>query len=85
MEAEHPLHSRRALYKATLKVAESTFHRMAAQVPPPREVPWGDRGFVYRYTERLPQQALILKLARQVSGLFAIDALLFRGLVKNKG
>jgi hypothetical protein len=68
-----------------LEILERAFHCLAAQVPPPREVPWADLGFVHRYIERLPHQALILKLARQVSGLFAIDTLLFHGLAQEQG
>ena len=85
MASEHPFQSRRTLYRAALQIAERSFHRLAGQVPPPQEVPWGDLGFFYRYTERLPEQALVLKLARQVSGLFAVDTLLFHGLVQEQG
>jgi len=54
---------------------ERAFRRLERQVPPPVEQPWKD-GFVLRYRERTIEQALIRKLARQVSGLYAIDALL---------
>ena len=85
MSVEHPLRARRALYRAALVTCEQCFHKLAGQVPAPQEVPVGKIGFTYRYTEQLPQQALILKLARQVSGLFAVDVLLFNGLVQEQG
>jgi hypothetical protein len=58
---------------------EGAFRRLEGQVPPPSDQPWKD-GYVARYQERTIEQALIQKLARQISGLHAIDALLLRGL-----
>lgn len=75
----------RALFRDALAVMEGAFHRLAAHVPPPRQEKWADLGFVIRFKERSCQQALILKLARQVSGLYAIDALILHGFVQEQG
>jgi hypothetical protein len=53
-------------------------------VPPPKQRPWKN-GFVFRYTEKTIQQAIIQKLARTISGLYAIDLLLDRGLFQEQG
>lgn len=62
---------------------ERAFRRLERQVPPPVEQPWKD-GFILRYRERSTEQALIQKLARQVSGLHAIDVLLLKGLAQEQ-
>jgi hypothetical protein len=69
----------RATFQQAIEVMEGAFRRLERQVPPPSEQPWKD-GFVPRYQERTIEQALLQKLARQISGLHAIDALLLRGL-----
>jgi hypothetical protein len=53
-------------------------------VPLPVQQPWMD-GFVFRYRERTIHQAIVQKLARMISGLHAIDALLTRGLFQEQG
>jgi len=63
---------------------ERAFRRLERQVPPLIEQPRKD-GFVLRYRERTFEQALIQKLARQVSGLHAIDAPLLKGLAQEQG
>lgn len=75
----------RSLFIEALAVMEGAFQRLAAQVPPPRQESWANLGFVFRFAERSCQQALVLKLARQVSGLYAIDALILHGLVQEQG
>lgn len=74
----------RATFLQSLEVMERAFRRLERQVPPPVEQRWKD-GFVLRYRERTIEQALIQKLARQVSGLHAIDALLLNGLAQEQG
>src|SRR3712207_629090 len=69
----------RTIFIQALAVMERAFRRLERQVPSPSEQPWKD-GFVFRYKEKLVEQALIQKLARQISGLHAVDALLLRGL-----
>lgn len=63
---------------------EAAFRRLEAQVPPPIRVPYKD-GFVLRYSEKTPQQALLQKFARQISGLHAIRLLLSKGFVQEQG
>src|SRR5687767_14604213 len=72
----------RAVFLQSLEVMEHAFRRLERRVPPV-EQPWKD-GFVLRYRERTIEQALIQKLARQVSGLHAIDALLLKGLAQEQ-
>lgn len=73
----------RKLFHETLAVLENAFRRLEKQVPPPQEVEWSD-GFVYRYTEKTIYQALILKLARSISTLRAVDVLLLHGLLQEQ-
>ena len=73
----------RAVFLQSLEVIERAFRRLERQVHPPVEQPRKD-GFVLRYQERTIEQALIQKLARQVSGLHAIDALLLKGLAQEQ-
>lgn len=63
---------------------DNAFRRLEQQVPSPQEVDWGDKGFVFRYKEQTIQQALILKLARAISGLHAVDVLLANGLLQEQ-
>jgi hypothetical protein len=58
------------LYEHTFVTLDNAFHKLEAQVPKPQITPWKD-GFVYRYKEQTIHQAIILKLARMISGLRA--------------
>lgn len=62
---------------------ENAFRLLEQQVPPPYEKKWKD-SFVLRYKEETIEQALIQKLARSISGLHAVDALLVRGLLQEQ-
>jgi hypothetical protein len=73
----------RRLFLEVLAEIERAFRVFEQQVPPPQKKPWKD-GFVYRYAEKTIQQALVLKLARCISGLHAVDALLLRGLIQEQ-
>lgn len=64
---------------------EVAFLRLESQVPPPRLVPFGQRGEVFRYVEQSVYQALILKYAPVITGLRAIVALLAQGLLQEVG
>ncbi len=57
---------------------------MEAQVPAPVKVPYED-GFKVRYVEKTPQQALLQKFARQISGLHTLDLLLLNGFLQEQG
>lgn len=70
-------------FLTVLKELEEAFRRLEPQVPPPVRRAHRD-GFVLRYNEQSPQQALLLKFARQISGLHAIDLLLASGFVQEQ-
>lgn len=74
----------RKLYHQTLTVMENAFQRLEQQVPPPQKMDWGKEGFVFRYKEKSIEQALLLKLARTISGLHAVDILLVHGLLQEQ-
>ena len=71
----------RSLYLQTITVLSNTFRRLEHQVPPPQQVQFRD-GFVFRFIEQTLEQALLLKLARIVTGLRAVDVLLEAGLLQ---
>jgi hypothetical protein len=72
------------LFQRTLSVLESAFQVLEEQVPKPIKKPFRD-SFVFRYKEESIYQALILKLARVVSGLHAAKCLLDKGLLQEQG
>lgn len=73
----------RNLYRQALTVMENAFRRLEGQVPPPQERPLKD-GFVFRYIEQSIEQALLQKIARVISGLYAVDLLLLHGFVQEQ-
>jgi hypothetical protein len=74
----------RQLFAPTLEQLEKAFRRLETQVPPPVRKPWKN-DFVFRYAKKTIQQAIVQKLARTISGLYAIDILLNRGLFQEQG
>ncbi len=68
----------------TFNVLEQAFRNLEAKVDSPKRKTWKD-GFVFRYTDQTIQQAIIQKLARTISGLHAIEALLDQGLFQEQG
>ena len=74
----------RQFFAPTLSTLEKIFRQLEARVPPPKRKQWRD-GFVFRYGEQTIFQAIIQKLARVVSGLHAVEALLDRGLFQEQG
>jgi hypothetical protein len=70
-------------FLSVLAELEATFRQLEGQVPPPIKKPYKD-GFLLRYYEQSPQQALLMKFARQISGLHAIDLLLMNGFVQEQ-
>lgn len=74
----------RDLFHRALVVLEGALRRLEQQVPAPQRKPFRD-GVVWRYVEQTPQQALIQKLARNVSSLHAVDVLLLHGLLQEQG
>jgi hypothetical protein len=77
----HHTDEMRTLYLQTINVLTNTFRRLEPQVPSPQRVQFRD-GFVFRFVEQTLEQALLLKLARVVTGLRAVDVLLQAGLLQ---
>jgi hypothetical protein len=73
----------RKLFHQALTVMDNAFRRLEAQVPAPKTQPFND-SFVFRYEEKTIEQALIQKLARVISGLRAVDILLFHGHIQEQ-
>jgi len=71
------------LFGEALALMEETFTVLEARVPRPQRVPVGD-GYWYRYVEATPQQAVVQKLARYVSGLRAARLLNEHGFVQEQ-
>lgn len=71
----------RKIFLQVIAVLSGAFQHLEGQVPPPKLVPHGD-GHVFRFTEQTLEQALLLKLARVITGLKAVDALLAQGLLQ---
>jgi hypothetical protein len=67
-----------------LQVLERTFRLLERRVPPPKRRVWKD-GFVFRCVECTIHQAIVQKLARIISGLYAIQTLLEKGLFQEQG
>jgi hypothetical protein len=72
-----------SMYDVALASMESTLNSFAAVVPQPVEVRYKD-GFVVRYREQTVHQALVLKLARIISGLHAMRLLMTHGFVQEQ-
>lgn len=71
------------LYANALVLMERTVHGLARRVPQPQRVPYKD-GFVFRHVEKTVHQALVQKLARQVSSLRATYLLMAHGYVQEQ-
>ena len=67
-----------------LAFLESIFRELERRVPPPIERSVNGK-LALRYKEQSPHQAILLKFARQISGLHAIDVLLLNGFVQEQG
>lgn len=84
MNSERNRIYRRDLHLDALRFITETFHELAVQVPPP-QLTQTPAGLHMRYREQLIEQALILKLARIVTGLKSIQILLDYGLTQEQG
>ena len=73
----------KTLYLQTLQNMESTLAVLEGRVPPPQRIPILD-SFVFRYTDKSIYQAIIQKLARIVSGLYAALTLLENGFIQEQ-
>lgn len=74
----------RALFREAIDSMEAGFRQLEDLVQRPRVVKQGD-GIALRYSEQTIHQALLLKLARYISGLNACDVLLANGYVQEQG
>lgn len=71
------------LFGQAIKVMENAFRILESSVPPPKMLPFKN-SFVFRYSEKHVEQALVQKLVRVISGLHAIRLLLKPGLVQEQ-
>ena len=72
------------LYQQALRVMEMAFCTLEQQVEKPKLKPF-EESFVFRYVEQNAYQAVIQKLARMVSGLYAARHLLKGGYLQEQG
>lgn len=72
------------LQAEAVEVMSRAFHRMEASISPPKEVLRRD-SLVFRYAQKGIYEALIQKLARNISGLNAVAVLLRTGYVQEAG
>ena len=72
-------------YKVTLENLGFALHRLTEAVPPAELVEVSEKFPGWRYKEQLPEQAVVIKLARLLSALQAANILLDRGLVLDVG
>lgn len=72
------------IFQQVLSELTAAFRRLEAQVPAPAKLPYKD-GFVVRYVEKTPKQALLQKFARQISGLHALNLLQRNGFLQEQG
>jgi len=71
------------LYQQALKIMSIAFEELSKKANEPQLLKMGD-GYVYRYKEETIHQAIILKLARVVTGLQAISFLNKAGLIQEQ-
>lgn len=67
-----------------LELACRQFRALEAVIPPAKWIPWGE-GHNWRFIEKLPEQLLLQKLARQLTGARTIDLLLLAGHLQEVG
>lgn len=73
----------RRFYREALERMTQAFNKLEGLIAPPESVELDD-GFVFRYRDQGIPQALIQKLARNISGLNALDLLLIHGFVQEQ-
>ena len=72
------------IYEQVLKNLEATVHRLAKHVPAPQRIRTNN-SFGFRHVEKSLHQAIVQKLARMVSTLYATRLLLNHGFVQDVG
>ena len=73
------------VFDATIAEMRAGIARMEAAVPPPSMINTASGHPNYRYVEKLPQQALVLKCVRSLSALIAMRTLVDAGLSLDAG
>lgn len=71
------------IFLRTLRMMETWLWRIEELVPPPVRVPFSD-SFVYRYSEKSLEQALVQKIARVITGLHSARILLNHGFFQEQ-
>src|SRR5687768_13737426 len=71
------------LYNQILHHLDKAFRKLEGMVQPPQKVGEGD-SFVFRYTEKTIQQAIVQKLARVIPALHAARLLFDHGFVQEQ-
>jgi len=72
------------LQAEAVETMSRAFRRMETAIAPPNQVPHG-HSFVFRYANKGIHEALIQKLARNISGVNAVAVLLASGYVQEAG
>lgn len=72
-----------ALFRNTLVFMEKMLNHLHRKIPRPIKKPYRD-SFVYRYEEEGIYQAILLKLARMITGLHSAKALFEHGLFQDQ-
>lgn len=72
-----------SLYDLALAHMEEIIHSLASRIPRPKKVPFKD-GFNYRYIEKSIHQALVQKIARLLSSLYAARLLNEHGFIQEQ-
>jgi hypothetical protein len=70
-------------YSEALNKMEAVLHHFESLVPKPKRISYLDH-FVFRYTEKTIQQAIIQKLARTITGLKSAQLLLEHGFFQEQ-
>ena len=72
------------VFTSCLLTLEMAFRQLESRVPQPIRKPWST-SFVFRFAEQTIHEAIVQKLARTISGLHGLHALLERGLFQELG
>ena len=75
---------RRPIYLKAIRALKGAFRELESLLPPPKETSVIGRP-VFRYSEQLIEQAIILKFARLINLITALDVLIDRGFVQEQG
>ena len=77
-------YSTRPVCLEALEIITRHFRQLEAAIPPARWVPWED-SYNWRFVEQMPEQLLLQKLARQITGVKTVNLLLMAGYLQEIG